>query len=130
MINDKKYTNKQLHSSELFVKENEYLDQITELSVDRIELESNETKLNTDTFESTVNVSKQICEYCGTKEKSFMFTCRRCGMHLCLRHRIPELHECVSVTWKITDKYIKHFLNDYAVPESTHWEGKKKVKKE
>lgn len=73
----------------------------------------------------TKEVNKHVCEYCGTKELVFQFPCKRCGMILCLRHRIPETHDCVSVTWKITDKYIKHFLNDYEMKKPKTQEGKK-----
>jgi len=50
-------------------------------------------------------------------------------MILCVRHRIPELHNCVSVSWEITDQYVKHFLNDYSIPKTSDHEGKKEAKK-
>lgn len=57
------------------------------------------------------------CEHCGLERKGgFSFTCTRCGMVLCVDCRVPELHNCVAVVWEFTDKYAKHTLNDFAMP--------------
>ena len=113
MCNEKICTEKKWPSGELSIKRMGVLQQI-EKDADA------ETPSNV-----TNEANKHVCEYCGTKELVFQFPCKRCGMILCLRHRVPETHDCVSVTWKITDKYVKHFLNDYEITKPNTQEGKK-----
>lgn len=48
------------------------------------------------------------CSVCG-KEESLPFTCKRCGLILCARHRLPENHACkgfnsAPVIWPIVKK--------------------------
>lgn len=78
--------------------------------------------------ETTKNESSKLaCEHCGTTNNLFMFDCKRCKKRLCVRCRIPELHECVSVVWVSTDKCVKHYLNEYAMPEPDFQQRGKKV---
>jgi Zn-dependent protease len=51
------------------------------------------------------------CTICG-KEEAFPFTCKRCGMILCAKHRLPENHSCPGFnaapkTWSILGEPIK-----------------------
>lgn len=57
------------------------------------------------------------CEHCGTTRNVFMFDCKRCHKRLCVRCRVPELHNCISVVWVFAEKYTKHYLNDYQMPD-------------
>jgi hypothetical protein len=121
MFNSKKCTDNILDSSEPYIEGEKLLQQI-----------QNEDEKDTteSTKKSTINVvSRHICEYCGEEKMVFQFPCSRCGMVLCVRHRIPELHECMSVSWVFTDQYTKHILNDYAIPEPNNEEETKGAKK-
>lgn len=59
----------------------------------------------------------KICEHCGKEHLMFTFHCRRCGIITCKDHRIPELHNCPAVQWKITEDYVKHTLNRFQMPK-------------
>jgi predicted nucleic acid binding AN1-type Zn finger protein len=76
----------------------------------------------------TIERNRHECEFCGETKNMFMFDCKRCGMHVCVNHRIPELHNCLSVTWEFKDNYTKHFLNDYAMPGAKST-GKQSIKR-
>jgi hypothetical protein len=82
------------------------------ISIDEVEADIDVLK------DDTCKSSKNSCEYCKSNKSIFIFNCKRCGMQLCVEHRIPELHNCVSVSWKFTKNYTKHFLNDFKIPES------------
>jgi len=41
------------------------------------------------------------CSYCGDELDILPFTCKYCGEKFCIRHQLPENHECIGlIEWK------------------------------
>ena len=46
------------------------------------------------------------CDFLGCERKELLpFKCRLCGLSFCSKHRLPEIHDCVNLSYYKTDEY-------------------------
>ncbi|MHA1912140.1 MAG: AN1-type zinc finger domain-containing protein [Candidatus Kariarchaeaceae archaeon] len=48
------------------------------------------------------------CEFPGCENRELLpFKCRLCGLSYCSKHRLPEMHECINLSYYKTEEYRK-----------------------